>query len=499
MERPSDLFDRTEEWSELAAFASSSAPGLRVGVVWGRRRQGKSFLLRRLVRAVDGFYHQAHQLERSRALDRFSRAAAQRLGVPTGSLRFPDWEVAFRTVLGLPGGDVPTPSGGSGPARLLVLDELPYLLDHSPEIPSVLQELWDETHDRPGPPSAVLVCGSALSVMADLLSGARAPRGRAALNLLVQPFDFRLTRDFWQIEDPETALLLDALVGGTPGYRALIEAPVPADPAKLLDWLAGTLLNPAHALFDETGYLLREDPRIQDKALYNTILNAVATGHHGLAQIGAVLGRASSALAHPIGVLTSAGFLRRADDVLLRRRPSFFIADPIVRFGQVVVEPYRELLEEREVATVWTAIAPALSAQVLGPHFEAMAQTWTRRFAGDRWPEPVGEVGPAVVNDARGKAQYQLDVVALPRGTRRYAGSPKVVVLGEAKASARPRPRSDLDRLERIRSVLATRGVDVAAAQLALFGRAGFDKELRDAASRRSDVHLIGLTEMYGL
>jgi hypothetical protein len=26
----------------------------------------------------------------------------------------------------------------------LVLDELPYLLDHSPEIPSVLQELLDE-------------------------------------------------------------------------------------------------------------------------------------------------------------------------------------------------------------------------------------------------------------------------------------------------------------------------------------------------------------------
>jgi hypothetical protein len=80
-----------------------------------------------------------------------------------------------------------------------VLDELPYLLDHSPEIPSVLQELWDEGRDRPGPGAAVIVCGSALSVMADLLSGTRALRGRVTLNLLIQPFGYRLTREYWEI------------------------------------------------------------------------------------------------------------------------------------------------------------------------------------------------------------------------------------------------------------------------------------------------------------
>ena len=91
-----------------------------------------------------------------------------------------------------------------------MLDELPYLLDHSPEIPSVLQELWDEGRERPGPSAAVIVCGSALSVMADLLSGTRALRGRVTLNLLIQPFGFRLARDYWGITDPQTAFLVDA-------------------------------------------------------------------------------------------------------------------------------------------------------------------------------------------------------------------------------------------------------------------------------------------------
>ena len=62
---------------------------LRVGVVWGRRRQGKSFLLRRLARAVGGLYHQAHQVGRTAALTRFSAVVGNRLGLPSGSVRFP--------------------------------------------------------------------------------------------------------------------------------------------------------------------------------------------------------------------------------------------------------------------------------------------------------------------------------------------------------------------------------------------------------------------------
>lgn len=497
MERPADLFDREQEWADLNTFGTSTAGGLRLGVVWGRRRQGKSFLLRRLSRAAGGLYHQALQVERAQALERFSGVVGERLGLPPGAVQFPDWAVAFRTALGLTGGGAPPGPGSSGPARLLVLDELPYLLDHSPEIPSVLQEMWDESQDRPGPPAAVIVCGSALSVMADLLSGTRALRGRVTLNLLVRPFDFRLARSYWGIDDPQTAFLVDALVGGTPGYRALLEEPAPEHRDHVPRWLSRTLLNPAHALFDETGYLLREDPRVQDKALYNTILNVIATGRHSPREIGRALGRPSSALTYALQVLTSAGFVRREEDVLLQRRPTYFIADPIVRLGQLVIEPYRELLEERQSEHVWAAAQASVSAQILGPHFERLAQTWTQHFAGDRWPEPVGPVGPTVLNDRAGKAQHQIDVVALPRGTRRQGAAPRVVVLGEAKAANTPRTPRDLERLDLLRTSLMARGVDAGGAHLALFGRNGFDRALHDAVRGRSDVHLIDLEELY--
>lgn len=498
MEKPPDLHDRDREWAALADFAVSSSPGLRVGVLYGRRRQGKSFLLRRLARATGGLYHQAQEVARVPALGRFADDVSARLGLPAGQLAFSSWEEALRTALGLAGPGAAAGSGMAGPRRLVFLDELPYLLAHSPEIPSVLQQLYDESHDEPGAPGAgVVVCGSALSVMSDLLSGSRALRGRTRLDLLLQPFGYRDAAAYWKIGDPEVAFQIDAVLGGTPGYRPLIEHAVPSRPEGLPGWLAGSLLDPAHAMFGEAGYLLREDPRITDRAVYNSILQAVAAGRTTPTQIAATLGRDARSLAHPLDVLLTAGFVRREDDVVLQRRPSYQVADPVVRFAQLVIEPQRVLLEERAAEQAWAAARSAYSSLVLGPHFERLCVEWTARHAGDRWPQPVGEVGPTVVNDPAGRAQAQLDVVALPRGVPRHQPGAPLVVLGEAKASARPRTLADLERLDYLRELLVHRKVEAGGAVLVLFGRSGFTPELSRAAGRRADVHLVDLATLY--
>lgn len=111
----------------------------------------------------------------------------------------------------------------------------------------------------------------------------------------------------------------------------------------------------------------------------------------------------------------SAGFLLREDDVLRQRKPVYFIAEPVVRFRQVVLAPYRSLLEERDVETAWERAAPAYSSRVLGPHFERMAVEWTARHSGDRWGKPVGVVGPTVVNDPDGRDTARL---VRPTGVR---------------------------------------------------------------------------------
>jgi cobyric acid synthase len=51
--------------------------------------------------------------------------------------------------------------------------------------------------------------------------------------------------------------------------------------------------------------------------------------------------------------------------------------------------------------------------------------------------------------------------------------------------------------LERIRALLVARGVKAESARLAIFGRSGFDRDLRQLARRRSDVVLVDLRRLY--
>jgi hypothetical protein len=44
--KPADMFERDFEWLALTRFATDAAEGASLGVVSGRRRQGKTFLLK---------------------------------------------------------------------------------------------------------------------------------------------------------------------------------------------------------------------------------------------------------------------------------------------------------------------------------------------------------------------------------------------------------------------------------------------------------------------
>lgn len=63
---------------------------------------------------------------------------------------------------------------------MLVIDELPYLLTHSPELESVIQHAVDESRDRNG--TRIVLSGSSLAVMGGLLDGSRPLRGQTSLS-----------------------------------------------------------------------------------------------------------------------------------------------------------------------------------------------------------------------------------------------------------------------------------------------------------------------------
>ena len=90
-------------------------------------------------------------------------------------------------------------------------------------------------------------------------------------------------------------------------------------------------------LFDEARRVVHEDPRIRDTAAYSSVLAAVAAGESSPTKIGGLLGRPATSLTHQLATLASAGFIDRRHDLLLDRQPVVTIADPMVRFRQLVI------------------------------------------------------------------------------------------------------------------------------------------------------------------
>ena len=261
--------------------------------------------------------------------------------------------------------------------------------------------------------------------------------------------------------------------------------------------LAGTVLDPSSALFREDEYLLAEEPGIADRALYHSVLSAVADGASTETAVASRLGRDRVAVQHPLRVLKEAGFLVGEEDALRRRRPVLRLADPLVRFLHVVVRPDRAAYEDRATSTTFAAARPRFRAQVLGPRFEELAREWTARHASQETTGgDVGRVAPAVVNDPGGATQHQVDVVALARGSG--GRRPQVRLLGEAKYTRQAVGPAQLDRLERIRKAIEAQGrADVGVVRYALFSAAGFDSDLRRRVSRRGDVELVDLGRLY--
>jgi AAA+ ATPase superfamily predicted ATPase len=469
--KPPDVIGRDSEWAALSEFAADDSPPGAVGLVYGRRRTGKSFLLRRLIEAAGGVYFQATESERTDALAEFGQAIAlSQQSDPAATpepIAYGDWSDALARRSGL-----------------VVIDEFPYLLRHSPELPSLLQRFVDEASNGGRAPIRFVVCGSSLSVMTSLLRGQEPLRGRATLDLLLRPMDHREAAVLWGVDDLEVAVRLHALLGGAPGHRALTRG-APRSVGALGEWLSHNVLDPAHALYREDDYLLQEERTITDRALYGSILRAVANGVATQTELAGRLKRSRESMQHPIDTLVRAGFLTRRTDVLSGGRPELRIADPIIRFIRLVVDPARSLLDEGRWKPVWDRAQHRLDANVYGAHLESIAQRWTSLNYEPR-DGLVTNVGHARVADPRTKTALDLDLVAVGPGADDRTA---VHVVAEVKWSPSGFGADAVNRLARARDLLGAQGHDVSRCELALISRTRPDHP--------GEGHRIDLVDLY--
>jgi AAA+ ATPase superfamily predicted ATPase len=481
------MFDRDVEWTELAAFASDERPGATLGVVSGRRRQGKTFLLRALCEATGGFYFAADEATDGESLHQIGRALGVHLRLPS-ALRFDDWRAVFDALLTL-GNDHP---------ETVVIDEFPYLARANPSLPSILQNaIAPRRAERENSRSRLLLCGSAMTFMGTLLSGTAPLSGRAGLELVVPTLDYQLAAQFWNVTDPALAVKVHAIVGGTPAYRReFARDDTPANAGDFDGWVERTVLNPASPLFREARYLLAAESELREMGLYQSVLAAIAEGNATRGGIAAYIGRKSGDLAHPLNVLIDCGLVRRQPDAFRDNQSTYEIAEPLITFYHVVMRPiWSDLAHARTSHQLWERSNSRFTANVVGPHFEQLCRHWTRYFAPE---DCIGgfpsRVEPGTVNDPAAKQTRQVDVAAFGLDA---ANRETLQAIGEAKWHE-TMGIGHLERLRHIRGLLAAQGRNGAAtARLLCFGGGGFTAELTSEATRSGDVRLLTPADLY--
>lgn len=471
MEAP--FYNRRNELATLARAWSAARPAGQFLLLYGRRRLGKTYLLQRFF-AQDDKPHAYFLADQTTApAQRLALAEALLAALPAHGVAPEEIAVSWNALLRFTTQQCQGRKGRFG----LILDEFPYLVAQSPELPSLLQAWWDR--EGSALPLFLVLCGSQLSVM-EALGEASAPLyGRFTAGVLrLPPLSYDEVALFYPDYLLAEKLTLYAVFGGAARYHALVD---PSRPVK--DEVIDLLLRPRAALENEVAFLLSSEA-LRDPAPYNAVLAAVAQGDTQFGRIQDRTGIERGSLSFVLARLLELGWLRREFpfEESGERRALYRIADPFLAFWYRFVQPLRSALTFRDPPTIWDErVAPQLP-QYLGEQvFESICHQWLRKRA-------ESDLGLALESSGRWwsrDGQVELDVVA-----RRSNGG---YLLGECKWSgARPVDVGVYAELLAKESRVPDPRWREGATR-ALFSVGGFSPELeslsRDPANR---LHLIG-------
>ena len=294
-------------------------------VMYGRRRLGKSTLIKRVLSDRD-VYFLADRSEGQHQRTLLAKVIVQ-VFPDFDKLTYPDWEAIFRAL-----------NYRTDERFTLCLDEFPYLVEQSPELPSVLQKLVDEKQLKYN----LVLCGSSQNMMYGLFFDSSAPLyGRADEIMRLTPIRLLYIQEALNL-DAMNAIEEYAVWGGVPRYWELRENRTSLD-----DALWHNILSVNGTLYEEPIKLFQDD--VKDIVKTSTIMSYIGTGANRLSEIAARCNEPATNLSCPLKKLIDLGFLEKdvpfGIDEKNAKKSLYKIADPFMAFYYQFVVPNRSFIE----------------------------------------------------------------------------------------------------------------------------------------------------------
>jgi len=255
------LIDRLDElkWLEQA-YNSGKAEFV---IVYGRRRLGKTFLVKNFIQDKEHFYFLAKQRSLDVEFQRLKLKFSKKFNVFLEAKNFEEFfteifeKVSFEKKL------------------VFVIDEFPYWMHKDAGIVSEFQYLWDELLVNKN--VMLILVGSYVSMMEEKLLGYNSPLyGRSTSHINVKEMPLKALTEFFPRFGLKHLVEIYGLTDTIPYYLQMIES-------KDLTQNLLRLLNPNHNYFQDAEILLKEE--VRDYNTYIEILRAVNEGKTKLNEI----------------------------------------------------------------------------------------------------------------------------------------------------------------------------------------------------------------------
>ncbi|MHB1012749.1 MAG: ATP-binding protein [Desulfobacteria bacterium] len=454
--------DRQEELGFLER--EYGQPSFQFIPLYGRRRIGKTRLVREFIEGKPAIYFLADTVSEPEQLKNLGRSVGEffkDMVLVEGGFR--DWEQFFRYLR----------EKCEGTCLVLAIDEFPYLVNANRAISSIFQKGID-THLKDTKLFLILL-GSSIGMMEREVLLSKAPLyGRRTSSLKVEELKFNALREFFPEADLKKRAAIYSTFGTVPAY---LEQVKPNE--SVLSNIAERILSRNTFLHNEVEFLLREE--LREPRDYYVILRAIAQGKRKLSEIMNDTGFDKAHLSRYLDILRSLGFVEKEVPVTEKspdksRLGLYRLHDRFFAFWFKYILPNRGRLELGNEGYVLKQIEVTFDQHV-GDAYESISREIFLDMARQE-NLPVTSLGRWWAKNE------EIDLVALDEESR-------TIWFGECKWSGK-KVGTDIYQDLRRKSERVEWHAGKKNERFILFSRSGFTPSMLDVAKREKVVLVEG-------
>lgn len=431
-----------------------SCDDFRFSILYGRRRVGKTTLLKEYIQDKNSIYFLVTLESEKIVLKRFQDIIADALSDSfLKELPLDSFEQLFKYL-----------SQKTFDKKLIIIiDEFQYLTKINSSIPSIFQYIVDELLKDKN--IHLILCGSIISMMYEQTLSYNSPLyGRRTSTIKLEAIKFKYMKEFFPHKSEIELIELYSLLYGVPKYLEMFN-----DTKNIYKSIEKNILDKNSYLYEEPRFILQNE--VNEPITYFTILETIARGEHKLGNIAGRLNKNVQNITSFISKLMELDIIYK-DVPITEVNPSkskkglYFIKDNFFRFWFTYCLPYKSQLEMDNTEFVLKKIKESFINHVSKTYEDICVEYILNH-------EEVLKCG------RWWNKNEEIDIVGVAEDS---------LIVGECKFSNK---KVGIDILEKLQEKARHIELKLPISKYILFSKSGFTEDLKKLSEENKNIVLI--------